>query len=70
MPHTALRPTLLGALTPTMALLLGLMPCDARAMGLGRPQVHSVLGKSLDVTIPLSLADGEQLPDSCVRAEV
>lgn len=70
MPHTALRPTLLGALTPAMALLLGLMPCDAEAMGLGRPQVHSVLGKSLDVTIPLSLADGEQLPDSCVRAEV
>jgi hypothetical protein len=70
MPLTALRPTLLGALTPALALLLGLSPHGAGAMGLGRPQVHSALGKPLDASIPLNLADGEQLPDSCVRAEV
>ncbi len=69
MPFTALRPTLLGALTPTLALLLGLAP-DAQALGLGRPQIHSALGKPLDASIPLTLADGERLTDSCVRAEV
>ncbi|RZJ01673.1 MAG: hypothetical protein EOP39_23455, partial [Rubrivivax sp.] len=69
MPLTALRPTLLGALTPALALLLGLAP-DAQALGLGRPQIHSALGKPLDASIPLALADGEQLSDSCVRAEV
>lgn len=74
MPITAVRPTLLGALTPALALmlgpLLGLMPQGAEAMGLGRPQVHSALGKPLDASVPLILADGEQLPDNCVRAEV
>ena len=70
MPITAVRPTLLGAITPALALLLGLAPHGAEAMGLGRPQVHSALGKPLDASFPLSLADGEQLPDNCVRAEV
>lgn len=70
MPLTALRPTLLGAFTPALALLLGLSPSGAQALGLGRPLVHSTLGKALDVSIPLTLADGEQLTDSCLRAEV
>lgn len=70
MPLTALRPTLLGAFTPAFALLLGLASDDAGALGLGRPLVHSSLGKSLDVSIPLALADGEQLGESCLRAEV
>jgi pilus assembly protein FimV len=69
MPFTALRPTLAGALAPALALLLGLAP-DAQALGLGRPQIHSGLGKALDASIPLTLAEGEQLPDSCLRAEV
>ncbi len=69
MPFTALRLTLAGALTPALALLLGLAP-DAQALGLGRPQIHSGLGKALDASIPLTLAEGEQLPDSCLRAEV
>lgn len=70
MPITALRPTLLGALTPALALLLGLLPQGAAALGVGRPVVHSALGKPLDASIPLTLADGEQLTDACVRAEV
>lgn len=70
MPFQALRPTLLGALTPALALLLGLAPQGAEALGLGRPQIHSGLGKPLDASIPLSLADGERLSDSCLRAEV
>lgn len=70
MPITALRPTLLGALTPALALLLGLSPQGAAALGMGRPVVHSALGKPLDVSIPLTLAEGEQLSDACVRAEV
>eukprot|EP01031_Cornospumella_fuschlensis_P002211 gene2211-2773_t len=70
MPITALRPTLLGALTPALALLLGLVPQGAQALGLGRPQVHSTLGRPLDVSIPLTLAEGEPLTDSCLRAEV
>lgn len=70
MPLTALRPTLLGALTPALALLLGLTPQGVTALGLGRPLIHSTLGKSLDVSIPLTLADGEQLTDGCLRAEV
>lgn len=70
MPITALRPTLLGALTPALALLLGLSPQGAAALGMGRPVVHSALGKPLDVSIPLTLAEGEQLTDACVRAEV
>jgi pilus assembly protein FimV len=70
MPITALRPTLLGALTPALALLLGLPPEEAQALGLGRPLIHSSLGKPLDVSIPLTLADGERLTDSCLRAEV
>lgn len=69
MPLTALRPTLLGALTPALALLLGL-PLEAQALGLGRPLIHSTLGRPLDVSIPLTLAEGEQLTDSCLRAEV
>lgn len=70
MPLTALRPTLLGALTPALALLLGLAPAGAQALGLGPPQIHSTLGKPLDVSVPLTLADGEQLSDACLRAEV
>lgn len=70
MPTTAPRPTLLGALTPALALLLGLPPQEAQALGLGRAQVHSTLGRPLDVSVPLTLADGEQLSDSCLRAEV
>jgi pilus assembly protein FimV len=70
MPIPALRPTLLGAFTPALALLLGLAPQDGHALGLGRPQIHSALGKPLDASIPLTLADGEQLTDACVRAEV
>lgn len=70
MPLTALRPTLLGAFTPAFALLLGVASDDAGALGLGRPLVHSALGKPLDVSIPLVLADGEQLGESCLRAEV
>ncbi|NCT84793.1 MAG: hypothetical protein GXC94_16730 [Comamonadaceae bacterium] len=53
-----------------MVLLLGLPPQEARALGLGRPLLHSALGKPLDVSVPLSLADGEQLTDACLRAEV
>lgn len=69
-----MRPTLQGALTPALApilaLSLGLGPQVVMALGLGQPVVHSALGKSLDVSIPLNLADGEQLPSSCLRAEV
>jgi len=70
MPFTALRPTLAGALTPALALLFGLAPLSVEALGLGRPLIHSALGKPLDASIPLTLADGEQLSDSCLRAEV
>lgn len=70
MPIPALRPTLLGALTPALALLLGLSTSGAQALGLGRPQVHSTLGRPLDVSFPLMLAEGEQLTDGCLRAEV
>lgn len=70
MPLTALRPTLPGALAPALALLLGLAPPGAEALGLGRPFVHSTLGNPLDVSIPLTLAEGEQLTDACLRAEV
>jgi pilus assembly protein FimV len=54
MPFTALRPTLLGALTPALALLFGLVPQGAEALGLGRPLIHSGLGKPLDASIPLT----------------
>ncbi|MDR7334207.1 hypothetical protein [Roseateles asaccharophilus] len=57
-------------MTPALALLLGLVPQGAEALGLGRPQVHSALGRPLDVSVPLSLADGEQLTEACTRAEV
>ena len=70
MPITALRPTLLGALTPALALLLGLAYQDARALGVGRPVVHSTLGKPLDVSFPLLLSEGDLLTDGCLRAEV
>lgn len=70
MPLTALRPTLLGAFTPALALLLGLSPHGVQALGLARPQIHSALGSPLDASIPLLLAEGEQLSDGCVRAEV
>jgi len=70
MPLTALRPTLLGALAPTLALLTSLTPSGVQALGLGRPQVHSTLGQPLDVSVPLTLAEGERLGDSCLRAEV
>ncbi|RZL39841.1 MAG: hypothetical protein EOP35_02640 [Rubrivivax sp.] len=50
--------------------MMGLPPQGAEAIGLGRPQVLSALGKPLDVSVPLSLAEGEPLPDNCVRAEV
>ena len=70
MPITAPRPTLLGALTPALALMLGLPMQEAQALGLGRPQVLSALGRPLDVSVALTLADGEQLSESCLRAEV
>ncbi|MCY4757195.1 type IV pilus assembly protein FimV [Pelomonas aquatica] len=53
-----------------MALLLGLAPHGAEALGLGRPQVLSALGRPLDASIPVTLADGEPLSDGCLRAEV
>lgn len=70
MPEMALRPKLLGALIPLLPLVLGLSLGDARALGLGRPQILSVLGQPLDASFPLMLADGEQLRESCLRAEV
>jgi pilus assembly protein FimV len=70
MPLKAPRPTLLTAITPTLALLLGLAPQGAEALGLGRPQVNSALGRPLDVSVPLNLAHGEQLTEACARAEV
>ena len=70
MPLMALRPMLVGAITFALALLLGLTPSGADALGLGRPQVHSALGRPLDVSLPLTLAAGEQLTDACVRVEV
>lgn len=70
MPIPAPRPNLLGALTPALALLLGLPAHEAQALGLGRPQIHSALGKPLDVSFPLMLAEGEGLTDGCLRAEV
>jgi hypothetical protein len=70
MPIQVLRPRLLGAITPALALLLGLAPVDGQALGLGRPVVHSALGRPLDVSFPLLLSEGEQLSDSCLRAEV
>lgn len=70
MPSTALRPTLLGALTPALALLVGLSSQGVQALGLGRPQVLSALGRPLDASIPLTLSNGEVLGDGCLRAEV
>lgn len=70
MPLQAPRPTLLTATACALALLLGLAAPDTQALGLGRPQVLSALGKPLDVSVPLSLADGEQLTEACARAEV
>lgn len=70
MPFQVLRPSLSGGLFLTLALMLGLSCEAAQAIGLGRPQVQSQLGRPLDLSIPLSLAEGEQLTDSCVRAEV
>ncbi|MEE9476573.1 MAG: hypothetical protein V3V71_07965, partial [Roseateles sp.] len=61
---------MLGALAPAFALLLGLTPQGAHALGVGRPLALSSLGKPLDVFIPVTLADGETLTDSCLRAEV
>jgi hypothetical protein len=70
MPLQALRPKLLGALPSVLALMLCLGLDGAGALGLGRPQVQSLLGRPLDVAIPLTLADGEQLGDACLRADV
>lgn len=70
MPFQAPRPTLLTAYAPALALWLLLVPQGAQALSLGRPQVQSALGQPLDVTIPLTLAAGEQLTDACARAEV
>ncbi|MFN3862335.1 MAG: FimV family protein, partial [Roseateles sp.] len=61
---------MLTATACALALLLGLAAPDTQALGLGRPQVLSTLGKPLDVSVPLSLADGEQLTEACARAEV
>lgn len=66
MPSQAPRPTLLTVILSTLLLA----PLGAQALGLGRPQVLSELGKPLDVRVPLTLADGEQLGESCMRAEV
>lgn len=70
MPFTALSPKSPGALLPALLLLLGLAPHGAEALSLGRPQVNASLGRPLDVSIPLMLAPGERLTDSCLRAEV
>ncbi|MFG6457822.1 FimV family protein [Roseateles sp. BYS96W] len=70
MLSSAPRPTLLVVLASAVALSLGLLSLNAQAMGLGRPQVHSPLGKPLDLSFPLSLAPGERVPERCVRAEV
>ncbi|KQW50719.1 hypothetical protein ASD88_13875 [Pelomonas sp. Root662] len=61
---------LLGALTPALTLLLGVAPQPAQALGLGQPLIHSSLGRPLDASIPLTLAEGERLSDACLRAEV
>uniref|UniRef100_UPI0040365405 FimV/HubP-related protein n=1 Tax=Roseateles sp. TaxID=1971397 RepID=UPI0040365405 len=53
-----------------MTLLLGVAPQQAQALGLGQPLIHSTLGRPLDASIPLTLAEGERLSDSCLRAEV
>src|SRR5437868_10479008 len=47
-------------ISPALALLLGLSPQGVQALGLGRPVIHSALGKPLDASVPLTLAEGEQ----------
>jgi hypothetical protein len=51
------------------ALALGCMG-NALALGLGRPQAHSVLGQPLVLSFPLSLRAGESLSMDCVLAEI
>ncbi len=51
------------------ALALGLIG-NAQALGLGRPQAHSLLGQPLVLSFPLSLRNGESLSMDCVSAEV
>lgn len=70
MPMKVVRLALPGTLASALALLVGLGPDASRAMGLGQPQVQSALGRPLDISVPLSLADGEQLADNCLRVEV
>lgn len=68
---TALSPLkCLGALPLLLAAWLALLAPPAQALGLGRPQILSVLGRPLDASFPLTLAEGERLTDSCLRAEV
>ncbi|MCV2361124.1 hypothetical protein LNV08_19300 [Paucibacter sp. TC2R-5] len=71
MPPTHLR----GAawrICSLSALALALMAQlgNAQALGLGRPQVLSVLGQPLVLSFPLSLRAGESLSMDCVSAEV
>lgn len=70
MPEMALRPKLLGALNLLLVCALGLPHGKALGLGLGRPQILSTLGQPLDASFALSLGDGEQLRDNCLRAEV
>jgi pilus assembly protein FimV len=63
-PNCLLSATALGLMG-----IMGLMG-NAQALGLGRPQAHSVLGQPLVLSFPLSLRAGESLSLDCVFAEV
>ncbi|MFY7866622.1 MAG: FimV family protein [Roseateles sp.] len=63
-----MRSTCVGAFV-LCSLALGWVD-QAQALGLGRPQMRSALGQTLNLEFPLSLNAGESLSADCVKAEV
>lgn len=58
-----------GAKAFLMAALLATASA-ACALGLGKPPAALTLGEYLDVSIPLRLEPGEDVPDSCITSDI
>jgi hypothetical protein len=57
-------------LLPLVCLAASCLPGGAWALGLGAVHAPPVLGQTLDLTLPITLADGETLDAGCIDAEL
>lgn len=61
------RPSVRKTIACGSMMMLAFSPAQVGAVGLGEVQLKSRLGQPLEATVPLTLREGESLPQNCVN---